>query len=233
MKPLIGILPLVDVGRDSYWMLPGYMKAIESVGGAPMMLPLTTDSVVISRLVNLCSGIVIPGGQDVSPAVYDEEPIFDLGETSPELDEMEDVLLREALFQNKPVLGICRGIQFINAALGGTLYQDIPTEVPSEVNHLMKKPYNRIIHNVNVEPDGLLASIVGAGEMGVNSYHHQAIKDLADTLKVEAVAEDGIIEAVSIPNKKFFLCVQWHPEFDYKVNTASQKLFTAFVDAAR
>lgn len=231
-KPLIGVLPLVDEGKESYWMLPGYMKGIEEAGGLPVMLPLTEEEAAIAQLAEAFDGFVFTGGPDVSPWVYGEEKLDICGDCTEARDRMESRLLPLVLAADKPVLGICRGIQILNAVLGGTLYQDHPTQHPSKVNHRMAAPYDRAEHGVQIVPETPLAKILRQEKIGVNSCHHQAIKDLSEKLNPMAAAEDGLIEAVYMPDKKFVVAVQWHPEFSYKVDENSRKIFRAFVEAA-
>ena len=126
-------------------------------------------------------------------------------------------------------MGICRGIQLFNSLLGGTLYQDLKTEYKSNINHTMEKPYNRGVHNVNVLENTILHKIVGVNKLYVNSYHHQAIKDLAPGLIANAISEDGLIEAVSMPNKKFVMAVQWHPEFLWKDSEEKNLIIDEFI----
>ena len=232
-KPLIGITPLYDSERSSYWMLPGYMTGLEYAGAIPVMLPLTDSRDELEALCSICDGFLFTGGQDVSPSVYGEKTKPSCGEVCDMRDNMELTLLSLALKADKPVLGICRGLQFINAALGGSLYQDLPDERPSHVQHHMSPPYDRAVHKVSVTSGSLLSGIITAGTIGVNSYHHQAVKTLAPTLSEAARAEDGIIEAAYIPDKKFVLAVQWHPEFSYKSDENSKNIFRACVDAAK
>ena len=237
-KPVIGITPLIDYEKESYWMLPGYMSGINEAGGLPLMLPLTEDPEEISQLLDLCDGILIAGGQDVCPVIYGEEELPCCKETAPERDRMELVLLDEALSRDMPVFGICRGLQFINAALGGTLWQDLPSQHPSDVGHVMGKPYDIAAHKVTVLKGSKLHELLSEGkgcedfEIGVNSLHHQAVKDLSPKLEVMAVSEDGLTESVRMPEKSFVWAVQWHPEFSWRVNADSRKLFSAFVEAA-
>ena len=146
---------------------------------------------------------------------------------------MESKLLRLLWDADKPVFGICRGLQILNAHLGGTLYQDLITEHPSDVNHRMAAPYDRAEHPVTLLKDAPLHSLLCADSIGVNSCHHQAIKALAPRLSPMAVAPDGLIEAVRAPEKRFLWAVQWHPEFFYKKDENSRKLFAAFVNAAK
>lgn len=230
-KPMIGILPLIDMEKDSYWMLPGYMKGIETAGGIPMMLPLTTDETALAVLAESLDGFLFTGGQDVSPELYGEEVRPECGECSPERDAMERILLRKIFVSGKPFLGICRGIQILNAVLGGTLYQDLPTQYSGQIGHHMKPPYDRAVHKVMLKPYTPLYEILGTEEIAVNSYHHQAVKSLAEELEACAVSEDGLIEGAYMPDRKFALAVQWHPEFSYLKDENAVKIFTAFVKA--
>ena len=222
-KPLIGLVPLVDEGRESYWMLPEYMKGVEQAGGIAVMLPLMVDRM---------DGFIFTGGHDVSPALYSEERIPECAPPCEGRDRMEKQLLPAALERNKPVLGICRGLQLINVLLGGTLYQDLPTQHPSEILHRQKAPYNAPCHDVRLEEGSPIQKLLNKNEIGVNSRHHQAIRMLAPGLTAMAYSPDGLIEAFCMPEKKFVWAVQWHPEHSCKVNADSRKIFSAFVDAA-
>ena len=232
-KPIIGVTPLFDRERDSYWMLPGYLEGLEQAGAIPIVLPLPEDLDDLPQLVSLCDGLLFTGGQDVSPALYGETPKPTCGEICPARDRMEQARLHLALERDLPVLGICRGIQFLNAVLGGTLYQDLPTEHPSQTQHHMTPPYDRAVHTVTIQPGTPLAELLGTEHIGVNSYHHQAVKTLAPCLTEMAWSEDGLIEAVCLPEKRFVWAVQWHPEFAFRVDEHSRKIFGAFVAAAR
>ena len=232
-KPIIGVTPLFDRGRDSYWMLPGYLEGLEQAGAVPIVLPLPEALDDLPQLVSLCDGLLFTGGQDVSPALYGETPKATCGEICPARDRVEQVLLHLALERDLPVLGICRGIQFLNATLGGTLYQDLPTEHPSQTQHHMTPPYDRAVHTVTLQPGTPLAELLGEEHIGVNSYHHQAVKTLAPCLTEMAWSEDGLIEAVCLPEKRFVWAVQWHPEFSFRVDEHSRKIFGAFVAAAK
>lgn len=232
-KPIIGIVPLVDLQRESYWMLPGYMKGIELAGGFPVMLPLTSEDEDILQMVRLCDGILFTGGQDVEPQVYGEEKAEACGECCPERDRMEIMLFKELLKGDKPVLGICRGIQLFNACLGGTLYQDLPSQHASQVCHRQFPPYDEPVHEVILQKHTPLQELLEKSVMQVNSYHHQAILTLSDQLETMAVAEDGIVEAVYHPRKCFVWAVQWHPEFFFLKDPDSLKILKAFVSAAR
>lgn len=231
-KAVIGVLALVDTSKKSYWMLPGYMKGIEQAGGIPVMLPLTDDKSMLTQLCDLCDGFLFTGGHDVSPYVYSEETRFNNVETFYMRDSMEGILLDLAIKKNKSVLGICRGIQFINAHLGGTLYQDLPQEIKSTINHHQSPPYDVPCHTVKIIDGTPLSKLLNVTTLGVNSYHHQAIKKLSDRLKPMAYSPDGLIEAVYMPSCKFVQAVQWHPEFSYKNDPASKRILKAFVESA-
>ena len=229
MRPVIGLIPLFDDKKDSYWMLPGYMRVLEKCMALPIMLPLTTDKSELDQAYELCDGILFTGGHDVSPSVYGEDKKSTCGKPCPARDEMESYLLEKCIADDKPLFGICRGIQFINAYLGGTLYQDIPTEYESNVEHHMTPPYDRAAHKVDILEGTVLSDILGAGIHEVNSYHHQAVKKLSPKATELAVSEDGLIEAIAVKNHRFAIGVQWHPEFSYLNNEESVKLITAFV----
>ncbi len=232
-KPVIGVTPLFDRARDSYWMLPGYFQALEQAGAVPVMLPLTNDAAALSRAVEALDGFLMTGGPDVDPAYYGAEEIPSVNEICPERDAMEMTLLRLLWETDKPVFGICRGLQMMNVQRGGTLIQDIPTEHPSDVEHRMKAPYDRAVHTVTVLKDSPLYRLFGTDSAGVNSSHHQAIKVLAPGLLPMAVAPDGLIEAICAPEKRFYWAVQWHPERLWIKDESSRRLFAAFVNAAR
>ena len=233
MKPVIGLVPLVDEGRKSLWMLPGYMEGIAGAGGLSFMLPLSGDEADLSRLFSLCDGLLLTGGHDVSPALYGQSPLPVCGACSPERDRMESILLRLAMAENKPVLGICRGLQFMNAALGGSLWQDLPSQHPSGISHHGAPPYDRPVHAVTVLPDTPLSAVLGESSLPVNSYHHQAVRELAPCLRPMALSPDGLVEAAWHPEMHFLWGVQWHPEFSFRTDAASRSLFRAFVDACR
>lgn len=242
-KPLIGVTPLIDIGKDSYWMLPGYMKGIEEAGGIPVVLPLTSDTSILTRLAETMDGFLFTGGQDVSPSLYDCPRSAKCGECSPERDAVESALFPMIFDLDKPILGICRGIQLINVLLGGSLYQDLPEEYPSSTEHHQHPPYDIPIHTVSILPDTPLYEALssnyqiadisspasGLQRLPVNSYHHQAVKQLAPALLPMAYSEDGLIEAVWAPGKNFVWAVQWHPEFSFKTDINSMKIFQQFI----
>lgn len=231
MKPIIGVMPLWDDEKQSIWMLPGYMDGIQQAGGNPIIFPFSSGEAELKQLARMCDGFLFTGGHDVSPEVYHEEPLEGLVSCCKKRDTMEGIVLREAVVSDKPVLGICRGIQLINAALGGTLYQDIPTQHPSAVEHHQQPPYHIPSHEVVVVKGSPLYTCLETESLPVNSCHHQAIKALAPGLEVMAAASDGIVEAVYMPKHRFLWAVQWHPEFSYQAEMSSRRIFSAFVES--
>ncbi len=230
-KPMIGVMPLVDLQRESYWMLPGYFEGIMQAGGIPVMLPLTSDPTLLTQFVEEYDGFLFTGGQDASPELYGEQVDARCGECCSERDAMELKLIPMILAHDKPLLGICRGIQILNVALGGTLYQDLPSQRYSPVEHHQGLPYDQSVHDVSILRDSPLDELFGIKSLSVNSYHHQAVKTLADSLEAMAYSEDGLVEAVCIPDKRFIWAVQWHPEFSFRVSKESRKFFTAFINS--
>ena len=230
-KKIVGVMPLWDDDKESVWMLPGYLEGIHQAGGVPVILPFSSDNNDLNQLAKMCDGFLFTGGHDVSPVLYSEKPVNDSVISCKKRDEMESWYLHYAINTDKPILRICRGIQFINAVLGGTLYQDLPMQHPSEINHHQKPPYDIPVHTVRIMKDSPLEKLLNIEQISVNSYHHQAIKDLSPKLKVMAESPDGLAEAVFMPDHRFLWAVQWHPEFSYLSDINSQKIFKAFIDA--
>ncbi|MFP3089695.1 gamma-glutamyl-gamma-aminobutyrate hydrolase family protein [Treponema sp. TIM-1] len=231
-RPLIGVVPLWDEEKDSLWMLPGYLEGILRAGGLPLMLPLTTDTGALRQAAGLCAGFLFTGGQDLFPGLYGAEVLPVCGPVCEERDAMERTLFSIAVWeQNKSAFGICRGIQLFNVLLGGTLYQDLPTQLTeSALSHQQKPPYDRPVHQVTIS--GELRELLGFDTLAVNSSHHQGIAKLAPDLVPMARAADGLVEAVRMKDKPFVWAVQWHPEFAL-AEESSGKLFNALVEACR
>ena len=230
-QTVIGVTPLWDAEKGCIWMWPNYLAGLEAFGAVPVILPLAEDAGAVRRLLFLCDGVLFTGGQDVSPQLYGEEKRAVCGEICDARDIFEQNLLHLALEQDKPSFGICRGLQFFNVCLGGTLYQDLPAEHPSGVVHT-STPTNRATHMARILPDTPLHSLLEISDLRVNSYHHQGIKDLAPSLREMVRSEDDVIEAVYLPDKRFAWAVQWHPERSFAADECSRKIFAAFVDAA-
>lgn len=227
-KPMIGVTPLWDAERQSVWMLPDYLDGIKAAGGLPVVLPLEMSEEDANQVVETCDGFLFTGGQDVSPVLYGMKDATGTIVASPERDKTETLLLSKALQADKAVLGICRGLQFINVFLGGTLWQDLPSQHPSEIVHRQGKPYGVPSHQVQLS--GNLKSLLGKDILEVNTLHHQAVKDLGKGLTAMAIAPDGIIEAAQMSGKRFVWAVQWHPEYLFRTDLDSLAIFSCFVE---
>ena len=231
-RPIIGVIPLWDEKKDSIWMIPGYMQGLEEAGAVPVILPLTVSENVLKQTADKFDGFLFTGGHDVNPALYKQEKSERCGASCDERDRMEEYIFREAVLnQNKPALGICRGIQFFNVLLGGSLYQDIPTELPSAITHVKGPPYDVPAHTVRILPKNPLYELIGKEQIEVNSYHHQGINRIAEGLEIMALADDGLAEAVYMPDRNYVWAVQWHPELSPK-DEFSKKIFASFVGNA-
>lgn len=230
-KPIIGVMPLWDDEKDSLWMLPGYLNGILAAGGIPMIFPLITDPDDISQLTLPCDGILFTGGHDVDSAIYHEKPLPDLISSNNIRDTLEGTVFDLAAGMSMPMLGICRGLQFFTAYMGGSLYQDLPTQSLSEVNHHQDAPYDIPSHEVRLVSGSPLQKLLETDTIRVNSYHHQGIKTLPNSLVPMAFAPDGLIEAVYTQEGGFLWAVQWHPEFFPVDDPISHKIFSAFVSA--
>ena len=227
-------MPLWDEYKNSIWMLPGYMAGIIRAGGLPIILPLCGSEEVFSQALGMCDGFLLTGGQDVSPALYGEEKRYNFITTYPLRDKLETIVLDRAIELDLPLLGICRGLQFMNAALGGTLYQDIPSEFGTAISHRNAPPKSHASHDILLEPGTPLSYLLQEKRIAVNSTHHQGIKRLSPILKCMARAFDGLTEAAYLPLKKFIWGVQWHPELpDLYCNDLNEKIFETFVTDAR
>lgn len=230
-KAVIGVMPLYDDEKDSIWMLQGYFDSLKEAGAIPVMIPLHLKKDELEQINGFFDGWLFTGGHDISPNLYGETVSEKCGVTNNDRDNLERAVFNMAMAEDKPILGICRGIQIINAFMGGTLYQDLESERPSRIEHHMVPPYDRKQHEVLIKENSPLYKALGKSEIGVNSYHHQAIKELGDGLDIMAVSEDGLVEAVYSSKKKFLWAVQWHPEFSYKNNGDSMKILNTFVKA--
>jgi putative glutamine amidotransferase len=226
-SPIIGVTPLWDVERKSVWMLPDYLDGIKAAGGVPVILPIEMSEADADRIVETCDGFLFTGGQDVASELYGMKDTTGTVIPSPERDKLETLLLSKALQADKPILGICRGLQFINAFLGGTLWQDLPSQHPSDIVHRQVKPYGIPTHKVSLSGD--LQTLLGKDTFEVNTLHHQAIKDLGRDLIPMAESPDGLIEAVKMVGKRFVCAVQWHPEYMFKTDGDSLRVFSWFV----
>ena len=238
--PLIGISTGKRQASDSPLPFLGaavtYSEAVSIAGGTPVLIPYTPAEQPLHALFERLDGIILSGGGDIDPAVYHAEPHPQTGGIDPGRDRAEFLLARWAVDEDKPLLAICRGIQVLNVALGGTLIQDIPSEALDALEHAQKPPdFARIMHTVSVTRGTALFRALNATdeELPVNSLHHQAVGQAAAPLCVAARAPDGIIEGVEIPERRFVIGVQWHPEALFKMHTPMRHLFQALVQATR
>jgi len=213
-----------------------YWQAVHQAGGSAVLLPCPADPEEIEAVWwPLLDGVLFMGGGDVDPDLYQGQWLPEVKEVIPQRDRQEIALLRRAIAEGKPFLAICRGIQVLNVAMGGTLYEDIPSQVAGAVVHRTPRgtPKDKAGHRVRLAADSRLAQILGATELRVNTYHHQAIRDLAPGLRAVAWSECGLVEAVEVEGHPFGIGVQWHPELMAPDDPHMQRLFAAFIEAAR
>lgn len=233
-KPLIGLFPSYDEKELRQTVLMRYVRAVQNAGGAPFVIPMTDDVEVMKRIAEACDGALFTGGDDIHPRYYGCCLHEHCGELAPVRDSAEFAFATEFLNTDKPFLGICRGIQFVNVFYGGTLYQDIPAEYKGGCIHRQQRPYNKPFHSVELVKGGKLAAISGAYTIQVNSMHHQSVKKLGMGLVAEGYAPDGVLEALSSTDRAFGIAVQWHPEHLVETgNTAALNLFESFIEAAK
>ena len=234
-KPVIG---LTGSFRDEEWtaqhyLNDSYLDTIRHFGGIPLFIPVKASDEEAAYLVNQCDGLLLTGGDDLNPALFGEEILNDTVQIAAQRDRDEFRILDLAVKMGIPVFGICRGIQVMNVYFGGTLYQDIPAQIPSEVAHRMEKPYHRTSHLCMLVPGSPLYELAGKDVIGVNSHHHQAVKDPAPGFEVMGCSEDGLVEAIYDPSKRLCWGVQWHPERIWDIEDTSAALFRTFVESCR
>jgi putative glutamine amidotransferase len=239
-RPLIGIP--CSIYPDS-WFTPAngnaisYLRALEAAGGIPALVHLTRDAEVLEAHYQRCGGLLLAGGEDVDPSQYGAAPHTRLGKTNPDQDEVEIGLARRAIADGKPVLGICRGVQLLNVALGGSLYQDIASEIAGALDHqesTERRDMSHLAHPIVLAEDSWLAGCLDASEILVNSLHHQSLKQIAPGLHVTARAPDGVIEAVEGGGGGFVLGVQCHPEELWeRADQRWARMFEGFVSVVR
>jgi len=241
IKPVIGITPDYNSGdqetegsrEPTLFLRARYMQAIEAMGGIPLILPVTASKEIQSALLSKIQGVLLTGsGPDIDPELYGEMQRFRFKKMSKERAESEIALARMALAADLPVLGICGGVQLMNVVLGGSLYQDIVSQITGSLDHRQKTAATEPAHGVSITPGTRLHAILKTDRLQVNSSHHQAAKTVAPDLVVNAKAEDGVIEGLESPRHRFALGVQWHPECMYARDEASQKILSAFLQEA-
>ncbi|MFY0546204.1 gamma-glutamyl-gamma-aminobutyrate hydrolase family protein [Brevibacillus sp. H7] len=237
MRPLIGVactkMYFPNNNLDQFFYVgSGYVDGIARTGGTPLILPLMSISDAPFRdIVESLDGIILTGGDDPAPHLYGEEPLQGLGQIEYERDLAELEVIRLARELKKPILGICRGMQIMNVAFGGTLIQDIPSQVPGAFQHAQKGSRQYGAHKVQLQP-GMIAEALGRTEILVNTSHHQAVKDVAPGFKVTGTAADGVIEAIESLDG-LYVGVQWHPERMWAHDDNMLKLAAAFVNKTK
>ena len=237
MKPLIGIS--AGTFTDRSWCPPSfghrrtYVDAIVRAGGAPVLVPPLEDETTLRLIYDRLDGVLLAAGGDIDPAHYGHPRHEKSGLIDPLRDNAELPVARWAIAEGKPVLGICRGMQIINVALGGTLYQDIPSQVTTELHHNLsfeRENWTHMAHAMQIAPDSELAELLGVAEMEINSLHHQALDQLAAGLRPVAWSPDGIIEAIEGTGDPFLIGIQCHPEvLQSQADQRWQAVFAAFV----
>ena len=212
-KPRIGLICFVfqSISVRNYMIQKGYVKGIIDAGGIPVLIPVTEDPSRCADYMDMIDGLLVPGGEDIAPEYYGEDPVPQVNYINRDKDRYDFELIRLAREQKKPIFGICRGFQVLNVAFGGSLYQDIPSQVPGSICHSQSQDLRNVpTHKVTMDENSVLGKILGK-EIYTNSFHHQAVKDIARGFTVTGTAADGIAEAMECMDKKI-LCVQFHPE---------------------
>lgn len=234
MKPIIGV---TSSFKDERTMSVSYdnIDSITAAGGVPLVLPNLTDKGQAEQIAAQLDGLLVTGGGDIDPTLFGEEPHPGLGVITPARDVFEINLIREMMKEGKPVLAICRGCQILNIAAGGDMYQDIYSQIGRQLlQHSQKAPRSHASHYINVAEGSLLKQITNQEKYKVNSYHHQAVRNLAPEFYVSACSSDGITEAFESREHPFVIGVQWHPEcMTASGDQPSLLLFGAFVEACR
>ena len=237
-RPFIGVSGSITHDEQQHFLLRDYSLAIVEAGGIPLLLsPDLRGEALVDCMMRL-DGLLLAGGNDIDPHLFGQSPVEALGEVNPLRDGFEQEAVAFAVSHGLPVLGVCRGVQVMNAALGGTLWQDLPSQYRTAdgcapLCHRQTAPGHYPSHGVIITTDSRLHRIIPVAQHRVNSFHHQAVAQVADDLRVCAVSEDGVIEAVEHPSHPFFVGVQWHPERTRGCDAHSAALFAALVDAAK
>jgi putative glutamine amidotransferase len=230
-RPRIGITMRIELETERFYLSRHYSEAVEAAGGAPLHISLIPDPEYISAIVEGLAGIILPGSDsDVDPQRYCREPLPGLGSVHPIKDETDLLVLQQAEEKGVPIFAICFGMQILNVSRGGTLIQDVASQLPSAIKHEQGQPRDRRSHGVKLLEGSLVSSLAGGNSAFVNSHHHQAIETVGRDLVATAWTSDGLIEAVEDPRAdRFVMAVQWHPELGWKQDDLSQALFGRFV----
>ena len=220
-------------GRPAFGINQPYVDAVTHAGGLPICLPMDLSNDDLDRLLPRLDGILFTGGYDLDPRLYGSQPHPRVEGVDANRDRVEIYLARAMAQSGKPFFGICRGCQVVNVALGGSLYEHLPEQLPGDVSHdRHDMPRNYLAHAVNIEPDNQLNKILTNSQAQVNSLHHQGVRRLAEGLRITAHSLDGLVEAFELTGHPFGLAVQWHPE-ELQALEEMRKLFRAFIQACR
>ncbi len=237
-RPVIGCTTYRKLSHDTavplYGLMTSYVEAVRLAGGIPVLIPLNLSEAELAPLLDRFDGLLLPGGGDIDPQRYNGRPHPTVAGIDADRDRVEIFVARYAVETAKPLLAICRGQQVLNVALGGTMWEDVESQVDGSIRHdyNLAYPRNFLPHTVDIQPDSLLAHALGRTQTPVNSLHHQAVRDIADRLTVTAVAPDGIVEGLEVAGHPFAIGVQWHPENLVQDDPAMLALFEALVAAA-
>ena len=231
LKPIIGLTSQYEhlVGRKMIKMNNTYVNAVVDSGGVPIILPIIKSMSDVERYLDLVDGLIFTGGEDVSPIFFGEEPLKEVDTICMARDKMEIQLFLKAYEKNIPILGICRGLQVINIALGGTLYQDINVQVPNVIGHMCSYNISQGYHTISILENSIFSTIFKTDKVIVNSQHHQSIKDLGRDLKVTSTTIDGVIESIESTNDKWLLGTQFHPEVMIESDDEFMGIFNLFM----
>lgn len=235
-KPIIGLSMRLELETDRFYLGRDYSEALEGLGAIPYHISLIPNAEYISEIVKNVDGILLPGSDtDVDPLIFGEEPRPNLKKIIPEKESTDLMILAEAEKLNKNVLGICFGMQVLNVSRGGTLFQDIETDIDNPVKHEQGKPLARNSHSIEFEYQSLIARLItNKNDVRVNSHHHQAIGKVGENLKSTAWAKDGVIECIEDTREdRFVLGVQWHPELSWRTDELSRRIFAEFISACK
>lgn len=235
MKPIIGLTSHYEhlINRKMIKVNNTFVNAVVDGGGVPIVIPIIKELRDIDRYLDLVDGLIFTGGEDVSSLFYGEEPIKEVDTICLARDKMELELFKKAYERSIPILGICRGLQLINIALGGTLYQDINVQLPNSLGHMCSHNINQGYHNINIAEDSLMFDIFNVEKLPVNSQHHQSIKKIGGNLKITSISSDGIVESIESINDKFVLGVQFHPEAMIESDNKFKKFFRYFIEICK
>jgi putative glutamine amidotransferase len=240
-RPLIGITMRLELNTRRFYLGRDYCEAIYAAGGLPVHIPLIPEQEHIEEIVSRLDGVLLPGcDSDPDPSLYDEDPHPNLGTVVPEKDATDLMVIAEAEKRNLPIFGICFGMQILNVARGGTLIQDIRSQVENAINHQQGIPRERNSHRIRIESGSLLGELFSNAmntpnieNARVNSHHHQAVKEVGENLRATSRTSDGVIESIEDVRNQNVFAVQWHPELSWAGDELSSALFQRFIANCR